>query len=91
MREKKTKITVALLCVSVAAGCLAGCGSTDKASSDKKSSEAAKTSNDDKTFIVGFDASFPPYGYSDGKGGYTGFDLELAQEVCDLEGWTFVK
>lgn len=45
-----------------------------------------------KTFIVGFDPEFPPYGYYDEKiGDYTGFDLELAQEVCRRRGWTLVK
>ncbi len=43
------------------------------------------------TFTVGFDAEYPPYGYMDENGDYTGFDLELAQAVCDLEGWTLVK
>ncbi len=48
-------------------------------------------SKKEKTFTVGFDAEYPPYGYMDENGGYTGFDLELAQEVCNLEGWTLVK
>lgn len=42
-------------------------------------------------FIVGFDAEFPPYGYMDESGEYTGFDLDLAQEVCDRNGWKLVK
>lgn len=42
-------------------------------------------------FIVGFDASFPPYGSVDENGEYVGFDLDLAQEVCDRNGWTLVK
>ena len=44
-----------------------------------------------KTFTVGFDAEYPPYGFMDENGEYTGFDLELAQAVCDLEGWELVK
>lgn len=40
---------------------------------------------EDKTLIVGFDAEYPPYGYMDENGEYTGFDLELAQAVCDIE------
>ena len=44
-----------------------------------------------KTFTVGFDAEYPPYGFMDESGEYTGFDLELAQAVCDLEGWELVK
>ena len=45
--------------------------------------------NDDTTLIVGFDAEFPPYGYKAENGSYTGFDLELAQEVCKRNNWTF--
>lgn len=69
--------TVALmLCGVLAAGMLTGCGG--------KAEEG-------KTFTVGFDAEFPPYGYADENGEYTGFDLEMAQAVCDLEGWELVK
>ena len=51
----------------------------------------AKVTNNDSNLIVGFDAEFPPYGFSDGKGGYQGFDLDLAQEVCKRNNWTLVK
>lgn len=43
------------------------------------------------TFTVGFDAEYPPYGYMDENGEYTGFDLELAAAVCELEGWELIK
>ena len=56
---------------------LAGCGS--------------KSALGDKTFTVGFDAEFPPYGYMDDNGEYVGFDLELAQEVCNRKGWELKK
>ena len=49
------------------------------------------SSDDDNTFTVGFDAAYPPYGYMDENGDYTGFDLELAEEVCKLKGWTLKK
>ena len=71
------KAMAVLLCGILAVGMLAGCGS-------KKEEER-------KTFTVGFDAEFPPYGYADENGEYTGFDLEMAQAVCDLEGWELVK
>lgn len=45
----------------------------------------------DGKFVVGFDAEYPPYGYMDDNGEYTGFDLELAQGVADMEGWELVK
>lgn len=41
-------------------------------------------------FVVGFDAEYPPYGYMDDNGDYTGFDLELAAAVCEIEGWELV-
>ncbi len=51
---------------------------------------AAPTATEGK-FVVGFDAEYPPYGYMDDNGEYTGFDLELAEAVCELEGWELVK
>ena len=46
---------------------------------------------EDGVLTVGFDAEYPPYGYMGEDGEYTGFDLELAQAVCDLEGWELEK
>ena len=40
--------------------------------------------------VVGFDAEYPPYGYMDDDGNYTGFDLELAAALCEIEGWEMV-
>ena len=51
----------------------------------------AQTTADRTTFTVGFDAEFPPYGYMDESGEYVGFDLELAEEVCNRKGWELVK
>lgn len=44
-----------------------------------------------KSFTVGFDAEFPPYGYRNDNGEYVGFDLDLAAEVCKRNGWELVK
>ena len=51
-------------------------------------SEAAEGSGGG-TLIVGFDQDFPPMGFMGDDGEYTGFDLELAKEVCDRNGWEF--
>ena len=54
--------------------------------------EVSKTTEkEERTFTVGFDAEFPPYGYKDDKGEYVGFDLDLAAEVCKMRGWTLKK
>ena len=44
-----------------------------------------------RTFTVGFDAEFPPYGYKDDDGNYVGFDLDLAQEICNRNDWCLIK
>ncbi|MDO5135344.1 MAG: transporter substrate-binding domain-containing protein [Eubacteriales bacterium] len=46
---------------------------------------------DSKTLAVGFDAEYPPFGYMNDEGEYVGFDLDLAQKVCDNLGWELVK
>ncbi len=66
---------------------------TEAAGTETAGTEATGTQTTDgekKTFTVGFDASFPPYGYQE-NGEYVGFDLDLAQEVCDRNGWELVK
>ena len=67
-----------------------------EATEDTTAEEVASEATGDallenNTFTVGFDAEFPPYGYMDENGEYTGFDLELAEEVCTRNGWTLVK
>ena len=54
------------------------------------SNDGADVKNDEKTLIVGFNSQFPPFGYQDDNGNYTGFDLDLAKEVCKRNNWTFV-
>ena len=41
-------------------------------------------------FVVGFDAEFPPMGFIAEDGSYTGFDLDLADEVASRLGLEFV-
>ena len=56
----------------------------------EETAEAAE--NDAAKFVVGFDAEYPPYGYLDMEtNDYTGFDLELAEELCSRRGWTLEK
>ncbi len=65
-------------------------GKTEE-SAQEETEAAEGTEGERTTFTVGFDAEYPPYGYMDENGDYTGFDLELAQAVCDLKGWELVK
>lgn len=65
-----------------------------QAESEAAETEAAVTEEnleERTTLTVGFDAEFPPYGYMDDNGEYVGFDLDLAQAVCDRNGWELIK
>ena len=82
---KKGKLFIGLVSAFVlSATMLVGCGGTD--------TPPAEETNDDAeaiTFIVGYDDQYPPYGFVDDDGNVTGFDIELAQEVCNRNGWEF--
>ncbi|WP_066688858.1 amino acid ABC transporter substrate-binding protein [Christensenella intestinihominis] len=84
---------VAVLAVSVFAGCAPASNGTDTPSANeeyvKMGEEAAKNGDeslknvmDKGEFIVGLDDSFPPMGFRDEDGNLTGFDIELAQAVA---------
>ena len=77
---------------AVEAAAQAATGEAAEAAAPAATGEEAAAAADGQTFTVGFDAEYPPYGYLDeATGDYTGFDLELAQEVCNRRGWTLVK
>lgn len=78
------KIAV-LLVTALLLTTLAGCGVVSV-----NTNGAGSAKDDSKTFTVGFDANFPPYGYQDENGDYVGFDLDLATEVCERNGWKVV-
>lgn len=86
----KNKVIGLALVAALAIGTLAGCGGADN-KNDAPASAGAEGGAAKQTFTVGFDAAYPPYGYMDENGEYVGFDLELAQKVCDMEGWELVK
>ena len=101
MKKYAAILTAICLAFGVSA-CSSGTTSSSETTSSAASSSAATSSSSESassaeetsertTFTVGFDAEYPPYGYMDDNGEYTGFDLELAQAVCDMEGWELVK
>lgn len=79
MKKKWSLIAAAAAALALAGCMLAGCGSND-AAKDSANSDTTK-------FIVGFDQSYPPYGFVGNDGNYTGFDLDLATEVANRNGW----
>ena len=67
--------------------------SAESASAESASAEASESASAESaegfTLVVGFDAEYPPYGYLDADGNPTGFDIDLAQAVCEKLGWGF--
>lgn len=83
--DKKLGAILALVILIVIILCVAFSGVfTDNDST-------TSVSNDENVLVLGFDPNFPPYGYKDDNGEYIGFDLDLAQEVCNRNNWTLVK
>lgn len=80
------KYLALFLTMAMSVGVLAGCGGKEEPAATDGADTAERT-----TFTVGFDAEYPPYGYKNDAGEYVGFDLDLAQEVCDRNGWELVK
>ena len=62
---------------------LAACGSS---SSDDATSDAPEGTF---TFKHGFDLDYPPYSYRTDDGEIGGFDVEMAQAVCEYYGWRY--
>ena len=83
---KKRLVTLAAACAALVLGAavLAGCAG----GGDQKQGDANQGGGDAAmTLTVGFDQSYPPYGFVGDDGEFTGFDLDLAKEVCERNGW----
>ena len=66
-------------------GCGGGAGKGSAAGS--AAAKDVKGAAESKKLVVGFDKSYPPYGFVGDDGEYTGFDLDLAKAVADKQGW----
>ena len=93
----KKKFTVLFLAFAMIFTMLAftACGGGEDAESGEtgEPEAAAETTEQDYgegfVFKHGFDKDFPPYSYIGDDGETTGFDVELAQAVCELNGWEY--
>ena len=73
------KLFALVLAVLMLASVMSGCGQKE---------EAAAPSAEERTkFIMGIDPEYPPFSYLGDDGSYTGFDVEIAQAVCEKLGW----
>jgi len=97
----KKKVISVLLAGILSVAMLAACGqdkedntaaesTQEEGTQEEETNAASEESEEGGTFTVGFDQEFPPMGFVDDNGEYTGFDLELAEEVANRLGLTFV-
>ena len=84
MKKKLSLIFAFVAAMALSVAALAGCSSNSSEGSDAASGNVAASNE----LIVGFDQSYPPYGFVGDDGNFTGFDLDLAAEVAERNGWT---
>ena len=86
--SRRQFLSLAGVTAAVAGLGLVGCGGSSSSSTAVTSGDA--TTDDSAnitTLTVGFDQEYPPYGFVGDDGEFTGFDLDLAAEVCSRNGW----
>ena len=72
----KRFLILALIALALVAAVFAGCNS------GSQTGKETNVKNDEKTFVVGLDDSFPPMGFRDKSNEIVGFDVDLAKEVA---------
>lgn len=94
MLTRRSFVTLCAALAGSSALALVGCGgSSDKAAAASTSAATSAAaadgdaSADIATLTVGFDQAYPPYGFVGDDGQFTGFDLDLAAEVCKRNNW----
>jgi polar amino acid transport system substrate-binding protein len=84
------KVIISLV-VLLVIGCIAAAGCT----SVPNSTAPATTTIPQETrphYVIGVDADFPPFSVQDSSGNFSGFDIDAARRVAEIEGFdvTFV-
>ena len=82
MKKRLTVLMLAFAMIFTMAALTACGGGSESAGSGESAEETF-------TFKHGYDKDFPPYSYIGDDGETTGFDVELAQAVCELNGWNY--
>ncbi len=87
------KVLASLLAAALSLSLLAGCGDASKATSSTATGtdESLQKVLDSGEFILGLDATFMPMGYTDENDEIVGFDIDVAEEVCNRMGVKLVK
>lgn len=87
-RKRIWALAAAAAMLALATTLMAGCSGGSNESQSAGGDEAASAESAEFTLTVGFDQGYPPYGFVGDDGEYTGFDLDLAAEVAERNGWS---
>ena len=80
----KTIAVLSLIPMFAFSGCIEKNDTTSsKEDSNKEKDLSLSKVMDAWEFVLGLDASFPPMGFKDSNDKIVGFDIDVAQEVCD--------
>lgn len=106
MKKLNLKAIAVAMAAALTLG-LAGCSSNGNSSAADSSATAGDSTSvteskaegdnslqkvkDAGQFILGLDATFKPMGYTDENGEIVGFDIDVAEEVCNRLGVKLVK
>lgn len=82
--KKMKKVLLAVLAGVMVLNMFTACNNSGSGSGTNSGSDST---NGEKTkFVLGLDDSFPPMGFRDEDNNIVGFDIDLAQAVCDKMG-----
>lgn len=102
-KKEMKKLNFKAIAVAVAAVLtlgVAGCSSSSTGSSAPSADNGSSVSTEDQSLqkvkdagklILGLDATFKPMGYTDENNEIVGFDIDVAEEVCNRLGVELVK
>ena len=102
MKNRIIKLLAAMALVpAMLAGCSSSSGTTEETTAAETTAAETDTASgednslqkvlDSGKFILGLDATFKPMGFTDENDQIVGFDIDVAQEVCNRLGVELVK
>ena len=95
MKKLIALILAMLMCFGILAACgteTATDGTANETETTVETEDATETTDNTEetfTFKHGFDLDYPPYSHVDDNGEISGFDVEMAQAVCEYLGWEY--
>ena len=81
------KILAMILCLTLCAVCLAGCGGSSAPAAPAAEAPAAAPAEAAKVLKVATNVAFPPYEYYENEKA-VGIDVDIMQAICDKLGYT---